>query len=178
MASFLDACEFEDYINEAGWWATQREPLLIVSKTADGVTSVADAAQADPVAHEGHIEVNKASTAVFEMTLQQRKAVPLWTYYTTYISGPLDICIDTATVLNLHPEVCNMTRILTLRLSRTACACACACASRLDTRCYYVDQPTNQPTNPYDAPPLLFGHSDHRRRRSRCNQSFSAVRFY
>lgn len=58
MASFLDACEFQDYINEAGWWATQRVPL--VSKTGNDVASVADIVQADPEAHEGHIEVSQA----------------------------------------------------------------------------------------------------------------------
>ena len=79
MASFLDTCEFEDYINETGWWATQREPLLLISKTGDDVTSVADVGQADPEAHEGRIEVNQPHGFAMVLPILIFKAVPLRT---------------------------------------------------------------------------------------------------
>lgn len=61
VATFLDDCEFQDYINETGWWATQQEQQeTIVSKTTDDLTSVANVVENDSEAHNGHTEVSRA----------------------------------------------------------------------------------------------------------------------
>lgn len=56
VACFLDDCELQDYVNEAGCWDKQREPLEVRNATqATGFADVAE--QADPDVRKGSIEV-------------------------------------------------------------------------------------------------------------------------
>lgn len=55
VACFLDDCEFQDYINETGYWGKQGELLKV--RNEPQAKGFADVAQADPDVRKGSIEV-------------------------------------------------------------------------------------------------------------------------
>lgn len=64
VANFLDDCEFEDYINETGWWATQQAPQEqqepLVSKGTKNMENVANVVGDNFEASSGDIEVSQS----------------------------------------------------------------------------------------------------------------------